>query len=330
MKIMRLLLFLVCCVPVFSPLRGQSAFLEPADSLHKGRFWACAGIGAGLYGSASYGLYHAWYKNYESRGFHTFDDSGQWLDMDKAGHLLTAYAQSDVAYRGLRWTGMPRRRSIWLAAGVGSILQGTIELMDAHSAKWGFSWYDLGFNTLGVSLFAAQELAWQEQRVRFKISHTPVDYPDYLVPASGGGPGYPLRQRAEELYGRTYAEAFLKDYNGQIIWASVNVRSWLGEGAAPWLPPWLNIAAGYSGEYMFGGYGNSWTSTLGDTYILDADAFPRHRQWYLSFDIDLRRIPTKKRWLRTAFSLLNWVKIPAPAVVFNTQGQGVRFHPFMW
>ena len=330
MKSVRFFLSFICCVVVFSLVKGQSHFLEPADSLHKGRFWACAGIGAGLYGSASYGLYHAWYKNQALRGFHTFDDSGQWLDMDKAGHLLTAYAQADVAYQGLRWTGMEHRKSVWLAAGVGTVLQGTVELMDAHSAKWGFSWYDIGFNTLGVGLFAAQELAWQEQRVRFKISHTPVDYPDYLVPASGEGPGYPLRQRAEELYGRSYAETFLKDYNGQVVWASVNLRSWLARDGATWLPPWLNIAVGYSGANMFGGYGNSWRSAQGQAYVLDAAAFPRHRQWYLSLDVDLKRIPAQKRWLRTVFSLLNWVKIPAPAIEFNTQGQGVRFTPLMW
>lgn len=330
MKLVRRLLCVACCLGLLNFAWGQAHFLAPADSLHKGRFWTCAGIGAAMYGSASYGLYHAWYKNYEPSKFHTFDDSGQWLGMDKAGHLLTAYTQADISFRALRWTGMPNRKSVWMAAGVGTLLQGTVELMDAHSSKWGFSWYDIGFNTLGVGLFAGQQLAWQEQRIRFKISHTPVDYPDYGVQTAGDGPAYPLRRRAQELYGSTYTESFLKDYNGQIVWASTNVESWLGGGTPVWLPPWLNVAVGYSGEHMFGGYGNSWTSAEGYAYVLDADIFPRHRQWYLSLDVDLRRIPTEKRWLRTVFSLLNWVKIPAPALEINGQGRGVNFRPIMW
>jgi hypothetical protein len=324
-SILYLLLVLAC--PFFGA--AQSHFLEPADSLHRGRFWTCVGIGATLYGSASYGLYHAWYKDFEQTRFQTFDDSGEWLDMDKAGHLMTAYNQAEVSFDGLLWTGMPRRTSMWMAAGVGTILQTTIEVMDAHSAKWGFSWYDIGFNTAGVGLFVGQELLWKEQRIRFKISNTRPNYPDYAVPNAAGGPSYLLSERADELYGSSYAEAFLKDYNGQVVWASANIKAFTGAKAPDWVPPWLNVAVGYSGENMFGGFSNSWTSEAGFAYDLDEARFPRYRQLYLSFDIDLERIPTRKRWLRTVFGVLNWIKIPSPALEFN-QGQGVRFRPLMW
>lgn len=45
--------------------------------------------------------------------------------------------------------------------------------------------------------------------------------------------------------------------------------------------------------------------------------FERYRQYLLSFDIDLSRISTKKRWLRTLFNTINIIKIPAPALEYN-------------
>ncbi len=319
-----LALFCTTC----STLSGQSSFLEPADSLHRGRFWACVGIGSAMYGSASYGLYHAWYKNYELAGFRTFDDSREWLGMDKAGHAMTAYNYSELAFQGLRWTGMPHNRSVWMAAGVSTLLQTTVEVMDGHSVKWGFSWYDVAFNTLGTGLFVGQQLGWREQRILLKVSNSRPAYPEWMVAPTGEGPGMTLRQRAYELYGRSYGEAFLKDYNGQIIWASANISSFLGESRPRWLPGWLNIAAGYSAENMFGGYGNTWSSQ-GYTYTLDEGLFPRHRQYYLSFDIDLRRIPSDKRWVRLMLGLLNFLKVPAPALSLSGPG-GLQFHPVLW
>ena len=304
-------------------------FLEPADTLNPGRFRACVTAGAAIYASASVGLYHLWYKNYDLTGFHTFNDLGEWEDMDKLGHTVTAYNQSVLSYYGARWTGLEHKKSIALAAGVGMLLQGTVEVMDGFSEKWGFSWADVAFNTLGVTLFAGQELAWRDQRLLLKISNSRPGYPDVTVPAEGGGPPMNLRQRAEELYGSTYAEAFLKDYNGQTLWASLNPASFYGQNKPGWLPAWLNIAVGYGAENMFGGYDNYWSDEDGNSYALDPQAFPRYRQFYLSLDIDLRRIPTHKRGLRFLFGALNWIKIPAPALEVNTAG-GVKFHPMYW
>lgn len=311
------------------PVFGQQHFLEPADSLHKGRFWTGAAVGTGLYAGASYGLYHAWYKNYELGPFRTFDDSHEWLGMDKAGHAMTAHNQAQLAFHGLLWTGMPRRKSMWMSAGVAMLLQTTVEVMDGFSAKWGFSWYDMGFNTLGAGVFIGQEMAWGEQRILSKVSNTRPAYSAAPITSLDGAGSSSLRRRAHDLYGASYAEAFLKDYNGQIIWASANIRAFAGPQRASWLPPWLNIAAGYGAGNMYGGFSNTWSEEDGARYVLDAEAFPRYRQFYLSFDADLSRIPTRKRWLRTAFRLLNWVKIPAPTLEINTLGE-LKLHPVYW
>ena len=304
-------------------------FLEPADTLNPARFRTCVAAGATIYAGASFGLYHLWYKNYELTGFHTFNDLGEWNDMDKLGHTVTAYNESVLAYYGARWTGLSRPRSIALGAGVGMLLQGTVEVMDGFSEKWGFSWADIAFNTLGAGLFVGQELAWQDQRILLKLSNSRPVYPDFPVPSADGGPPVTLRQRAEELYGSSFAEAFLKDYNGMGLWASINLASFSGQQKPGWLPRWLNLAVGYGAENMFSGFGNSWVDDNGASYSVDTEAFPRYRQFYLSLDVDLRRIPTHKRGLRFLLGALNWIKIPAPTLEVNTLGK-VKFHPFYW
>ena len=304
-------------------------FLEPADTLNPVRFRTCVATGAAIYAGASFGLYHLWYKNYELTGFHTFNDLGEWNDMDKLGHTVTAYNESLLAYYGARWTGLSRPKSVALGAGVGMLLQGTVEVMDGFSEKWGFSWADIAFNTLGVGLFVGQELAWQDQRILLKLSNSRPVYSDFPMPSVDGGPPVPLSQRAEELYGSSFAEAFLKDYNGMTLWASFNLSSFSGHHKPQWLPRWLNLAVGYGAENMFSGFGNSWMDENGASYSLDAEAFPRYRQFYLSLDIDLRRIPTRKRGLRFLLGALNWIKIPSPALEVNTRGK-VKLHPFYW
>ena len=324
-----ILFLLLPFTTLFAQEVQRRAFLEPADTLSPGRFWACAGTGAAIYAGASVGLYQAWYKDYDLTGFHTFNDLGEWENMDKAGHFFTAYIESNLSFQGARWTGLDRRRSTYLAAGVGMLLQGTIEVMDGFSEKWGFSWYDIGFNTMGVSLFVGQELAWKEQRLLMKVSSTRPSYPSLLVYPVGGGEPMNVQQRVEELYGTTYGESFIKDYNGQAIWLSANLKSFLHDEGPSWLPSWLNLAVGYGAQNMLGGFNNEWEGPNGEMYILDRQAFPRYRQFYLSLDADLSRIPTQKRGLRFLLGALNWIKIPAPVLEVNTLGK-VKFRPLYW
>jgi hypothetical protein len=304
--------------------------LEPADSLHKGRFWTCAAGGAAIYGVAAAGLYQAWYKDYELIGFHTFNDWAEWKDMDKMGHFITTYTECRLVYNGARWTGMRRRPALWTGVAVGAFLQATVEVMDGFSAKWGFSWADMGFNTAGLTLFAAQELAWQEQRIVAKISYTRPNYPNEFAYTLGGPPPMTVAQRARELYGVSFAESFLKDYNALSIWASVNLHAFVSPRRPDTrLPKWLNIAVGYGAENLYGGFKNEWTDAAGNLNFLPEDEYPRYRQFFISPDIDFTRIPTRSRVLKTVFSALNFIKIPAPALEINTRGK-VKGYWFYW
>ena len=303
-------------------------FLQPADSLHSGRFWTCLTAGTTIYTGVAIGLYDAWYKGYELVGFHTFDDRGEWLDMDKTGHLFSAYLAANLSFNGARWTGMNRRSATWTAVGVGTLIQSTIEVMDAFSAKWGFSWADVGFNTLGVGLFASQEMLWQEQRIIMKVSSSFPSYSNTPFLSEDGEGSSSLKIRTQDLYGKSLGERFLKDYNGQTTWASVNIASFLAEKPR-WLPSYLNIAVGYGAENLFGGYSNTWTDENDHFFQLSTNDYPRYRQFYLSFDIDLDRIQTNSRFLKTLLHIVNWIKIPSPTLELNTRGQ-LKFHPIYW
>ena len=159
-------------IPLRGQLFGDRPFLEHADTLHPGRFWTCAAGGAVIYTGVSFALWHSWYRDYDLGPFHAFNDWGEWEHMDKWGHTFTAYNEANWSFQGALWTGMDRRKAMWTGVGVSMLLQTTVETMDGFSEKWGFSWSDCGFNMLGAGVFAAQEMAWGEQRVVFKVSNS--------------------------------------------------------------------------------------------------------------------------------------------------------------
>ena len=336
--------FLTLCLwlPVFSQPSGPDSLaegfsekkvklfsLEPATEFHKGRFWLTAGTGTAVYSGISVALWHAWYKGYPLTSFHTFNDWGEWNDMDKAGHLFAAYIECNYAFQGARWTGMNRRAAMWTAMGVGTLLQGTIEIMDGFSEEWGFSFGDIAFNSLGVGMFAAQELLWEEQRILMKASGIRPDYSQEPLFSADGTEVTTLDQRAAGLYGTSFFHVILKDYNALTVWGSVNVHSFVKNRTSDKFPKWLNLAFGYGAGNLYGGFKNEWTTADGVTFALDPARYPRYRQFYLSPDIDWRKIPTRHRWLKFTLGLFNWVKIPAPALEMNTLGK-VKFHYLHW
>ena len=51
------------------------------------------------YGASMIGLNKIWYAGYPKSSFHYYNDAGEWLDMDKVGHVYTAYSLSRLIYR---------------------------------------------------------------------------------------------------------------------------------------------------------------------------------------------------------------------------------------
>ena len=220
--------------------------------------------------------------------------------MDKLGHALTTYTIGLNAHDALRWAGMEEKKAIWIGGSTGWAYLSMIEVMDGFSSGWGFSWGDFAFNTLGAGMFIGQQLAWKEQKFQLKWSYHPTDYP-YLNP---------------DLLGSTHAQRWLKDYNGQTYWLSANPRSILGE-SIDWWPKWLNVAGGYGAEGMI---------TAENFEYSDHPNIVRQRKYYLSLDIDTRRINVKSGFLKTVLHVLSFVKIPAPTIQFNEKHGGTQFH----
>jgi uncharacterized protein YfiM (DUF2279 family) len=303
--------------------------LENPDTLNKKRLYISAGSGLAIYSGFSIALWNSWYKQSELSGFHTFDDAKEWNQMDKAGHFYTAWLESHYSFQGAKWTGMKRKNALIVGAAVGIGLQTTIEVMDGFSADWGFSWSDMAANGLGTAFWLTQELIWEEQRIKMKFSASPQSYSTAPISSVDGGSTTSLNERAIELYGDSFGTSVFKDYNAQTTWVSANIYSFLPNKKTSNFPKWLNIAAGYGSGNLYGGFENEWETDDETKYILSDDLYPRYRQFYLSLDIELTKIPTKSRFLKTLFGVVNWIKIPAPTLELNTLGK-VEFHPVYW
>jgi len=252
-------------------------------------------------------LNHSWYDQYERTGFHFFNDMKEWQQMDKVGHIWTSYQVSRHSAKMWNWAGYNDKSSIILGGVSGIAYLSLIEILDGYSSGWGFSWGDMGANFIGSGLYTTQELLWKQQKLSVKFSFFPDTYPEEL------------KERQKEILG-TGPVAIFKDYNAQTYWLSANIHSFFPETR---LPKWLNIAVGYSAEGMLGGLENRWTNDSGNE-ITRFD-IPRYRQYFLSPDIDLTKIPTKSGFLKTAFFVLDMIKIPAPSLEFNT-GKGFKWH----
>lgn len=305
----------------FLPFGGATqTFFEPAERFDNKRFWISAGAGMAIYAGAMTGLAVIWYAETERSGFHTFNDWREWRNMDKWGHVITAYQESRWISQGARWTGLDRNRAIWIGTGTAFLLQGSIELLDAYSAKWGFSWYDMGANTAGCLLFAGQEWLWQEQRLGIKVSFGAPRYPGDPLQSAEGLHTSSLQARAADLFGRHALTRMVKDYNAQTYWLTVTPSAFLAAGPK-WLPDWLSLALGVRGDNLYGGFANTWTeAATGATYALDAGAFPRRSRYFLSLDLALSRLPVRHPFWRTVFHAMDFVKIPFPTLELRSDG----------
>jgi uncharacterized protein YfiM (DUF2279 family) len=277
------------------------------DKQKRNRTILISGVNVIGYGGSLILFSSAWYKDFPKSKFHTFNDSKEWLQVDKVGHAWAAYNTGKASSAMWQWTGMSNKKATLLGGISGAAYLTVIEFLDGRSSQWGWSWADIAANLTGSGLFISQQLAWQEQRIQFKFSFHKKNY---------GEPQ--LNKRADNLYGTSWYERMLKDYNGQTYWFSANIKSFFPDSK---LPAWLNIAAGYGADGMFGGFSNQWTETPYSSLLIDRSDIKRVRQFYLAPDIDFTKIKTNKKWLRTAFHFLNAFKMPAPALMIDCKGK---------
>jgi len=275
---------------------------------YKSRKWIVGTGTAVVYGTSFIYLNQAWYKGYPRSSFHAFNDAGEWMQMDKIGHAWSTYSTGRVTYALWRWAGMNQKNALLLGPGTSLVYLLSIEYLDGRSAEWGWSWADVAADFSGAILFASQELGWKQQKIQLKFSSHKNNYESTVS------------QRTRDLFGTGFYEPMLKDYNAQTYWLSFNINSFLKSKN---FPNWLNISIGYGANGMFGGYDNIVYDKNGDI-IFDRRDIKRYRQVYLAPDIDLTKIKTRSKILRTVFFTLNSFKFPAPALEFSNNK--VKFH----
>jgi uncharacterized protein YfiM (DUF2279 family) len=286
-----LLFFLLLSLTLFSQ---NSSFYEKSDTLNIKRRNAIIISEGIVLSGALISLNELWYKNYPQRNFHFKNDYNQWKQMDKVGHFMTSYYGGKLGMDALNWAGVSKKNQLIYGAGIGFVFLSAVEILDGFSEEWGASTSDVIANAAGTGFLIGQELLWKEQRISVKYSFHQTNF---------------AKQRPAIL-GENYFQQTLKDYNGQTYWLSANIWSFNKKST---IPKWLNIALGYGAEGML--YGNTTTPTLNTPY----------RQFYLSLDVDLTKIKTNSEFLKSVFSVINFIKIPAPTIEIDTKGK-VRFH----
>ncbi|MEP7196878.1 MAG: DUF2279 domain-containing protein [Saprospiraceae bacterium] len=299
-------------------LKGQHTinnFLKPSESFSKKKYLMATGFSAISYSAFSVGLYKAWYNKNQLSRFHTFNDWREWKSMDKFGHTYSAYLQTALVFQGAQWIGMNRTNSQWYAVGLSCLFQSTIEIFDGFNEGWGFSWSDIGANIVGSSIFITQDVLWKEQKFILKFSSHKIKYDQTNLD---------LNKRIHNLYSENILQRLLKDYNGQSYWLSFNPVSSFTEMKTFW-PSYLNLAVGYGANGLFGGKSNTWFDSDSRHIQLSSVDYPRYNQYFLSFDINLQKLPVKSPLLKSIFSVINIFKIPAPALEINSLHQ-VKFH----
>ncbi|TGE18291.1 DUF2279 domain-containing protein [Hymenobacter elongatus] len=259
-----------------------------------------AGGLAVTYTGLLYLLDQGWYTGERSK-LHWFNDAREWKQMDKVGHFWGAFHESRGAVDMLRWAGIPDRSATWYGGFVGVLLQSPIELLDGRDPAYGASATDLAANFLGSAALIGQQLVWNEVRLTPKYSFHTTSY---------------ARQRPNVL-GKSLAEQHLKDYNGQTYWLCADVAAWL-KPESKW-PRWLQPAVGYGAQEM----------VFNDPTANAALGLRPYRQYYLSLDVNLMRIPTRSKLLRRVLYVASIFHLPAPALEYSSR-RGFVLHGFYY
>ncbi len=293
--------FLLWSMEIFFPnfSFGQTKFFNPTDTLSKKRVWIASGISAYTQIGSISALYGVWYSQNANSTFHFFNDYGNWGNVDKYGHAYSSYQLSRTSGNLYRWTGMSHRNSAWVGFALGLSYQTTLEIFDGFSTGYGFSWGDVWFNILGSSLYLGQELTFKEQIFIPKFSYHPTSYAS-------------LRPNT---LGSNHAERLLKDYNGQTYWLSFSPKSFFKSSK---FPGWLCVSMGYGIDARIVGDKTSYLDANGNTYFSNPE-------FYVSLDVDFKKLPIKNKTLKKVLTSLNYLKIPAPAL--SLRGNKFMFYP---
>jgi len=295
-------IFTLCCWLFFLhkvPAQNDSTSVFAQQKL----VWAATGVGFSI---GFTGLYQAWYKPYAREGFSFFDDSNEWLGMDKIGHFGTSWFLHSTLADLAANNHFSRKQANRYGAISATAFMSAIEVMDGFSSGWGFSWSDYAANIAGI---AYSSLQFQHPQLHLPI----VKY------SWQSGDLYSIRP---ELLGNSIPSRMLKNYNEQTYWLSMPVDLLSEE-----LPAWLCLSFGYGASGLLGGRDNVWLDESGTT--IDYSHVKRRSMLKFSFDVDLGALPLRKKWQKNLIRWVRWIKIPAPCLIIE-HGKSPNWQAIYW
>jgi hypothetical protein len=277
-------LFFICFISIQYHSTAQIQKNETTKTNPKRFLIANTTLGALSVGSLV-GLHQLWYSKETRESFHFFDDSKNWMQMDKLGHTMSAYKLTQTISNAYEWCGLNPQKSRLLSASIAIGYMSTIEIMDGFSSDWGFSLSDAGANLIGSGLFLFQEKYFSKQIFQPKFSFHPTHFSDIRP----------------EVLGNSALESLLKDYNGQSYWICFSPGNL---GVSAW-PKWLMLSFGHSIDGRLKGDSGSY---LG---------YDSSRELLFSLDVDLTELDVKSKFLSSLFEIINCIKIPFPTLMYN-------------
>jgi len=214
----------------------------------------------------------------DNKGPFHFEEAGVYaLSVDKVGHFYGAGLGQWVGRKSMEWAGMKEEPAQWWGAGMSFAFQTYIEIRDGYSASWGFDRYDELANLLGA-LYPVAQYYWEPLRaVNLKLSY----HPSPLLGEPGAAPGQ--------------THLVIDDYEGQTYWLAFTPARLMPPDVRDGFPRWLGLAIGYGAR--------------------DITGPSPYRVWYVGLDLDMTAIiPDSTPLLRTLGELLNFIRLPLPAV----------------
>lgn len=287
----KLILILLLFLPLLLLAQKNDSISDKA--IHPKRLRTLVITGGVGYGITLVGLNELWYKDSPRQSFRFFNDNAEWKQVDKVGHFYSAFYLSYGAAKSFQWCGLPDKRAHVLGALTGFLVMLPIEILDGHSAAYGASVGDLAANAAGSLFYLGQMMLWSDPKIYPKFSFRQTEF----------------SKVRPDVLGASIPSQILKDYNGQTYWFSFDMDKFIR------FPAWLNVAVGYGATNM--------------VYARDeqnnAAGYHAYRQYYIALDPDLTGIKTNSKLLKTLFSVVSLIKIPAPGVEFSKEGARFSF-----
>ncbi|GAB2570041.1 DUF2279 domain-containing protein [Spirosoma areae] len=214
--------------------------------------------------------------------------------LDKVAHLAGGVFVSETYDKAFRWAGVSERKAEWLALGSAAFVEIGIELKDAYSPTYGFSWRDVAAGTLGGFWPMAQHRSGFLRDAQWKVSYwqqTPKYFTERGIPA----------QRFS-----------IDDYINQTYWFSFSPERLGGQRWQRTCPDWLQLSVGVGLE--------------AETWSQHHDGLGGRHEWYISPDINLiKLLKPRSSVAKAILCALKYIKIPAPTLQI---GPKLRWHWF--